>query len=103
MVEDIEAELQHLGNSEVSTTVLGTMVMGRLRELDRVAYIRFASVYRDFGDIESFKDEVDALLEPREPSGVPSNQLSFLEEETLPAPPRRRRGRRPRKPSPDQA
>ena len=40
MVEDIEAELQHIGTAEVSTTVLGTMVMERLRDLDRVAYIR---------------------------------------------------------------
>ena len=61
MVEDIEAELQHLGNSEVSTTVLGTMVMERLRELDRVAYIRYASVYRAFQDIESFEEAVRDL------------------------------------------
>ncbi|MQG11356.1 MAG: transcriptional repressor NrdR [SAR202 cluster bacterium] len=61
MVEDIEAVLQHLGNAEVSTTVLGTMVMERLRELDRVAYIRYASVYRAFQDIESFEEAVWAL------------------------------------------
>ena len=61
MVEDIEAELQHLGNSEVSTTVLGTKVMERLRELDRVAYIRYASVYRAFQDIESFEEAVRDL------------------------------------------
>ncbi len=61
MVEDIEAELQHLGNAEVSTTVLGTMVMERLRDLDRVAYIRYASVYRAFQDIESFEEAVRDL------------------------------------------
>ena len=61
MVEDIEAELQHRGNMEVSTTVLGTMVMERLRELDRVAYIRYASVYRAFQDIESFEEVVRDL------------------------------------------
>ncbi len=61
MVEDIEAELQHMGNMEVSTTVLGTMVMERLRELDRVAYIRYASVYRDFQVIESFEEVVRDL------------------------------------------
>ena len=61
MVEDIEAELQHLGNAEVSTTTLGTLVMERLRELDRVAYIRYASVYRAFQDIESFEDAVRDL------------------------------------------
>ncbi len=61
LVEDIEAELHHMGNAEVSTTVLGTMVMDRLRELDRVAYIRYASVYRDFQDIESFEEVVRDL------------------------------------------
>ena len=61
MVEDIEAELQHLGHMEVSTTGLGTMVMERLRELDRVAYIRYASVYRAFQDIESFEEAVRDL------------------------------------------
>ena len=61
MVEDIEARLQHMGNMEVSTTVLGTMVMERLRELDRVAYIRYASVYRAFQDIESFEEAVRDL------------------------------------------
>ena len=50
-----------MGNAEVSTTALGTMVMERLRELDRVAYIRYASVYRDFQDIESFEGIVRDL------------------------------------------
>ena len=63
MVEDIESELQQLGNAEVSTTILGTMVMERLRELDRVAYIRYASVYRAFQDIESFEEVVRDLRE----------------------------------------
>ena len=63
MVEDIESELQQLGHSEISTTVLGTMVMERLRELDRVAYIRYASVYRAFQDIESFEEVVRDLRE----------------------------------------
>ena len=61
LVEDIEAELQQMGHMEVSTTVLGTMVMERLRELDRVAYIRYASVYRAFQDIESFEEVVRDL------------------------------------------
>ena len=61
MVEDIEAELHHMGNAEVSTTLLGTMVMERLRDLDRVAYIRYASVYRAFQDIESFEEAVRDL------------------------------------------
>ena len=61
VVEDIEAELQRLGHVEVPTTILGGMVMERLRNLDRVAYIRYASVYRDFQDIESFEAAVKDL------------------------------------------
>ena len=63
MVEDIEAELQHLGHLEVSTTTLGTLVMERLRNLDRVADIRYASVYRAFQDIENFEEVVRDLRE----------------------------------------
>lgn len=96
-VQEIEAQLADTGRSEIPAKAIGGMVMDRLKSMDRVAYIRFASVYRDFRDIETFKEEIDALLQPREPTGVPKNQLSFLEEEEplIPAP-RRRRGR-PRK------
>ena len=76
MVEDIEAELQHLGQVEVPTSILGTLVMDRLRNLDRVAYIRFASIYRDFQDIESFeravkdlRDDTPQLPLPETPAG----------------------------------
>ncbi len=84
MVEDIEAELQHMGNAEVSTTVLGTMVMDRLRKLDRVAYIRYASVYRAFQDIESFEEAVRDLRDEA--------QLPLLD--MPPALPKKRRRRR---------
>ena len=63
MIEDIETELQRLGQVEVPTAILGTLVMDRLRNLDRVAYIRYASVYRDFQDIESFERAVKDLRE----------------------------------------
>ena len=84
MVEDIEAELQHLGQVEVPTSILGTLVMERLRNLDRVAYIRYASVYRDFQDIESFERVVKDLRDD-------NSQLSLPE--TPPGPVRRRRRR----------
>ena len=98
IVDEMEGDLQGLGKAEIPASLIGRMVMDRLKGLDRVAYIRFASVYRDFRDIETFKEEVEALLNPREAEPqVPSNQLSFLEEEPLPArPPARRRGRRPK-------
>ena len=103
VADDIEAWLSNAGRAEVPAKMIGEMVVERLRDLDRVAYIRFASVYRDFRDIESFKEEIDALLEPREVGGVPSNQLSFLEDETPALPPRRRRGRKPKASQPDSA
>ncbi|MBI4282365.1 MAG: transcriptional repressor NrdR [Chloroflexi bacterium] len=92
LVDDIEAELQRLGKAEVPSSIVGEMVMERLRALDRVAYIRFASVYRDFADIESFKQEVEALQDALQRE-VPGPQLPLMPEE--PAAPRRR-GRRPR-------
>ena len=61
LVEDIEAELQQVGPGEVPSDYIGEMVMERLKSLDRVAYIRYASVYRDFQDIESFEAAVNDL------------------------------------------
>ena len=98
LTEDIETQLSEIGRAEVSSRIIGEMVMERLKKLDRVAYIRFASVYRDFRDIESFKEEVDLLLEPPKAGAVPSNQLSFLEDEVPPAPSRRRGRGRPKRP-----
>ena len=86
LVEDKEVELQRIGQTEVTSKRLGILVMDRLKEIDRVAYIRFASVYRDFQDIENFEEAVKDLKEE-------STQLPLLED-TPPAPmPRRRRGR----------
>ncbi|MBT9149466.1 MAG: transcriptional regulator NrdR [Dehalococcoidia bacterium] len=61
LVDDIEAELYRMGKSEISSSVVGEMVMERLLKLDHIAYIRFASVYRAFADIGSLKKEVDTL------------------------------------------
>ena len=60
LVDDIEAQLHQLGKGEVATSTIGDMVMDKLRQLDGVAYIRFASVYRAFADIEEMKQEADA-------------------------------------------
>ncbi len=65
MVDDVEAELHRLGKLEVRTPVIGEIVMEKLRDLDHIAYIRFASVYREFADITSLKQEVDTLLAAR--------------------------------------
>src|SRR5690606_39427366 len=58
MVNEIENELRNLGENEVSSTVIGEHVMEKLAEVDDVAYIRFASVYRQFKDIDVFMEEM---------------------------------------------
>lgn len=95
-IDDIETQLLNAGRAEIPSRSIGELVMERLRELDRVAYIRFASVYRDFRDIESFKEEVEALLDPVQ-SSEKSNQLSFLQEDDLTIPGKRKRGRKPKR------
>jgi transcriptional repressor NrdR len=72
-VDNIEAELYKVGKSEVSSSYIGDLVMEGLRKLDHIAYIRFASVYREFADIGDLKQEVDNLAVRREPP--PANQL----------------------------
>ncbi len=66
VVDGIEQELHRYGKVEVGSSAIGELVMGRLKELDRIAYIRFASVYREFADAENFKQAVDALAQGKE-------------------------------------
>ena len=80
MVVDIENELHKLSKAEVEARVLGEMCIERLKVLDRVAYIRFASVYRDFQDVDSFTREVEALADPDE-SSASKNQLRLIEDD----------------------
>jgi transcriptional repressor NrdR len=63
--ESIEAELRAAGASEVPSRRIGELAMDRLRQIDQIAYIRFASVYQSFEDIEQLKREVDGLLSAR--------------------------------------
>ena len=63
MVEDIESALYSMGQPEVPSRTIGEMVMERLKKIDGVAYVRFASVYRSFADLEALKQEVDQMLE----------------------------------------
>lgn len=62
LVGDIERELRSHYEREVPSSVIGEMVMERLRAVDEVAYVRFASVYRQFKDIQRFKEELEKLL-----------------------------------------
>jgi transcriptional repressor NrdR len=61
IVDEIEAGLYQMGMTEIPTQKIGDMVMTRLKKLDHIAYIRFASVYREFTDITHLKEEVDTL------------------------------------------
>ena len=63
IVDEIEGILQESTDREIETRVIGERVMDRLRDLDKIAYVRFASVYRQFGDLDSFLDELRALME----------------------------------------
>jgi transcriptional repressor NrdR len=83
LADDIEAELYQLGRAEIPSAVIGDMVMERLRSLDHIAYIRFASVYREFTDITALKEEVDTLLGAGEGSSPLPGQLSLLPDEEL--------------------
>ena len=64
-VADIEQILQNSLDREVKTERIGELVMERLKPLDEVAYVRFASVYRQFKDINTFREELNKLLEER--------------------------------------
>jgi transcriptional repressor NrdR len=63
LVAEVEARILERGEKEVPSSLIGEEVMGRLRALDQVAYVRFASVYRSFRDIEEFMDELKGLLD----------------------------------------
>ena len=63
--DEIEQSIQNSLDREVSTERIGELVMEKLKPMDEVAYVRFASVYRQFKDIDSFKRELDKILEER--------------------------------------
>ena len=64
-VDEIEQNIQNSLEREVSTKKIGELVMERLKPLDEVAYVRFASVYRQFKDINSFMHELNKILEEK--------------------------------------
>ena len=62
LIDDIETEIRRKDSTEIKSKDVGNIVMKYLRKLDNVAYIRFASVYREFTDVESFEEELHKLL-----------------------------------------
>jgi transcriptional repressor NrdR len=82
MVDEIEGELYQSGHAEVPSSHVGDLVMAKLKKTDHIAYIRFASVYREFEDITILKEEVDSLAD-RAPL-PPADQLPLIPREELP-------------------
>ena len=62
MVDEIETKIFNIGEKEIPTTTIGAIVMEELKKLDEVAYVRFASVYREFKDVNTFMDEIKKIL-----------------------------------------
>ncbi len=92
--QDIEAQLYQMGKAEIPSSAIGDMVMEKLKALDYIAFIRYASVYREFADITALKQAVDSLVD--EPAGANPAQLPLIAEDLPPASrPRRRRGSTP--------
>lgn len=63
--DDIEKSILSLGEKEIKSTFIGEQIMEKLKSLDKVAYVRFASVYREFKDVNEFMDEVKTLFRAR--------------------------------------
>ena len=99
LADDIEKEVLALNKAEVPSAIVGEMVMERLRSLDHIAYIRFASVYRAFADVDELERELDALKAGWTRSDVPPDQLALLPEVSA-SEPKRKRARKTRQSGP---
>jgi transcriptional repressor NrdR len=82
IVDEIEIELYQMGKVEIPSAAVGNAVMARLKKLDHIAYIRFASVYREFEDITMLKAEVDSLA--GHSLAPPADQIPLFPMEELP-------------------
>jgi transcriptional repressor NrdR len=86
LIDDVEAELYKTGKTEFPSSSIGDLVMERLKKLDHIAYIRFASVYREFADITTLQQAVDTLLTGEAGMSRPTSQLPLLPAEQSGAP-----------------
>lgn len=80
LADNIENRLYQLGRNEIPSSYVGDLVMEGLKKLDHIAYIRFASVYREFADISALKKEVDRIASAKEL--MSASQLPLLPSET---------------------
>jgi transcriptional repressor NrdR len=78
LTDEIEADLYHQGKAEIPSTRIGDMVMEKLKTLDYIAYIRFASVYREFADIKALKEAVDNLMVAPKGNSMTRGQMPLL-------------------------
>ncbi len=78
---DIRRTLHELGNNEIQSDLIGQIVINQLKTLDSVAYIRYASVYKNFQGIDNFMKELEILSEDENNSDkIPVNQISFIDQ-----------------------
>lgn len=63
MIEDIENQIFNMEEKEIDSSVIGELVMDKLKDVDQVAYVRFASVYREFKDVNTFMQEIKKILD----------------------------------------
>lgn len=94
-VDRVMRKLRATGEREVASRQIGEWVMDELRDIDHVAYVRFASIYRSFADVNAFRDEID-MLEKMPSAELRRSQMSLIEPERStiePRPPRSPRGR----------
>ncbi|MGQ0571504.1 MAG: transcriptional regulator NrdR [Armatimonadota bacterium] len=87
LVDDVERDLRQAGTQEISTAAIGGLVMDRLRRLDDVAYVRFASEHRRFRDVDSITEEIETLKERKRREDALRDQVPLI---TLPEPKRTR-------------
>ena len=69
IVDDVEKQVQDTAERELATTEIGKIIMQKLKELDKVAYVRFASVYLEFEDVSEFMSELKFLVKARDKKG----------------------------------
>ena len=103
IVEEIEVEIQKLNKPEIPSRLIGEMVMEKLKPVDQISYVRFASVYRDFKDLEGFFQAIDTLRHPQEARSsrrgavsVPNGQLALMPAMELVSPGSGKSGKRKR-------
>lgn len=63
LIDEVETEIFNMEEKEIPSNVIGELVMDKLREIDAVAYVRFASVYREFKDVNTFMNELKKMLD----------------------------------------